>query len=535
MPQQPRLDFLERPAPQPQPQPEAASRQAPRSQGPQVLVRHLRIEGNRLLSAAQLAPVLEPFLDRQLDLNQLEQAAQAVAQRYREDGWVVTTYLPAQDITLGDVLIRVDEAQLGQVRFHAPSELRAPQAQAQRYFERLLAPGQPLNADMAERAQQISSELLGLNVMSPVFKKGQTPGTTDLDVGLSDKPLWAVDMLADNSGARATGVARMNALIEWRNPLRTGDLWNLAFMKTQGSDSARVGVGVPVGDLGWRIGASIGQYNYRLIAPEYVSLNASGTVNSLGLDASYPLVRERYRSLSLVLNADRKAMDNHASGQTSSLYSSQSASLTLQGRQSGIWLGGDGQTVGSLVLTAGRLNLNGSPNQSTDAQGPRTDGQFSKLRAQLLRSQYLAANLTLQLSHHRQWANKNLDSSEKFYIGGPDSVRAFPVNEAGGAQGSLSSAELQWQLDSASTLFGFYDHGQVRVQVDDQFNGATQPNRYHLQGAGLGMQWRPAEGWFVKAAWSHRLQANPRPATGGKDQDGTLQRDRLWVTAIYSF
>ncbi|WP_158235645.1 ShlB/FhaC/HecB family hemolysin secretion/activation protein [Limnohabitans sp. G3-2] len=533
MPQPPKLEAWERPAPPLQP--EASTRQATQGQGPQVLVRGLRVEGNRLLSAAQLAAVLQPFLNRQLDLTQLEQAAQTVAQRYREDGWIVTAYLPAQDITSGDVLIRVDEAQLGLLRFNAPSELRGPQAQAQRYFERLLAPGQPLNADHVARAQQISSELLGLSVAPPVFKKGQTPGTTDLDVVLSDKPLWAVDGLADNGGARATGVERLNALIEWRNPLRAGDQWNMAFMKTQGSDSARLGVGLPVGDLGWRIGASLGCYSYRLIAPEYVALNASGTVDSLGLDASYPWVREHNRSLTLVLNADRKAMDNLASGQTNSRYSSQSASVTLQGRQSNTWLGGGGHTTGSLALTAGRLNLNGSPSQSTDAQGPRTDGQFSKLRATLSRAQYLTSRLTLQLSHNQQWANKNLDSSEKFYIGGPDSVRAFPVNEAGGAQGSLSSAELQWQLDSAKTLFGFYDHGQVSVQIDDQFSGATQPNRYRLQGAGLGMQWRPAEGWFVKATWARRLQANPRPSTGGKDQDGTLLRDRLWVTAIYSF
>ncbi len=189
--------------------------------------------------------------------------------------------------------------------------------------------------------------------------------------------------------------------------------------------------------------------------------------------------------------------------------------------------------LGLLALSAGRLNLNGSPTQAGDALGARTDGQFSKLRAQLSRAQNLAPGWTLLISHSQQWANKNLDSSEKFYIGGPDSVRAFPVNEASGARGSLSSAELQWQLSGTLALLGFYDQGRVRVNVDP-YAGAVQPNRLRLEGAGLGLQWRPDASFSLKASWARRLQENPNPRDG-KDQDGTLRRDRLWLSAIYSF
>jgi len=532
MQQVPRPEPLSRPAPvAPSEATPAPTRRAP---GQQVMVRSIRFVGNSRLSEAQLAPLVAPYLNRSVDLAQLEDAAIAVAQRYREEGWVVAVYLPSQDITRGDVLIQIDEARLGVLQFSAPEGLRAPQALAQRYFDELLVSGQALNAGDVDRAQHISSELLGLDV-STRFKKSQAVGATDVDVGLRDKPLVAMDLWADNGGARSTGNERVLAQIELRNPLATGDIWNLALMKSQGSDNARLGLGVPVGPHGWRVGGSVSRFNYRLVKGEVADSvrDPVGHVNSVGLEAAYPLLRERQRSLSLTLSTDHKAFENRAAGQINSRYSSQVASVTLSGRQRDEWLGLGGQTQGLLALSAGRLNLNGSPTQAGDAQGARTDGQFSKLRAQLSRAQSLAPGWTLLLSHSQQWANTNLDSSEKFYIGGPDSVRAFPVNEASGARGSLSSAELQWQLSGTLALLGFYDQGRVRVNVDP-YDGAAQPNRLRLEGAGLGLQWRPDASFSLKASWARRLQDNPNPRDG-KDQDGTLRRDRLWLSAIYSF
>lgn len=531
MQQMPRSEPLRRAGPAPAP--EGAAPAAVRPAGPQVLVQRFKLQGNTLLSAEQLAPSLAPFVQQRLSLSQLEQAARAVAQRYRQQGWVVSAYLPAQDITQGEVLIQIDEARLGALQLNAPQGLRAPPAQARRYFEALLAPGQPLNANDVDRARTLGSELLGLDI-STRFKKSQTVGATDVDVSLSDKPLLAMDVLADNGGARATGNQRLSALLEWRNPLGHGDLWNMAFMHSQGADSARLGLGVPVGPTGWRVGASVSHYGYRLISPEFSALNLTGSVDTLGLEASYPLLRQRERSLSLLLNADHKTLDNRSQGSVTGHYATQTVGMALQGRQSDDGLGQGGSTFGQLGLSSGRVNLNGSPTKDSDALGPKTEGSFSKLRAQLGRAQNLSASWTLQLSHTQQWASKNLDSSEKFYIGGPDSVRAFPISEAGGAEGRLSTAELQWRVDGALTLIGFYDQGQVRVNVTPYTN-ATTPNRIRLEGAGLGLQWRAANGLALKATWSRRLQNNPRPTTNGNDQDNTLLRDRIWVSALYSF
>jgi hemolysin activation/secretion protein len=504
-----------------------------RAPGPQVEVLSFKVQGNNLLSQAQLAPTLAPYLNQMLDLGQLEQVALAIARRYREDGWVVTAYLPAQDVTQGEVLIQIEEAKLGTLRLSAPEGLRGSQEWAQRYFDELLRSGQPLNADDVERAQILSNEMLGLDVVTN-FKKGQAAGTTDVDVRLRDKPAQVTDLLVDNAGSRATGRARLNAAMEWRNPLVGSDVWNLALMHTEGSDNVRLGVGVPLDAQGWRVGASVAQYQFRVIAPEFAALNVKGDVQSLGLDASYPLLRQRDRSASLLVNLDHKTMDNRANANIISHYSTHAGTVALQGRQTDRWWG-DGSTFGQLGLTSGRVNLNGSPTQQTDLSGARTEGAFTKLRSTLSRLQSLNSNWTLQLSHSAQWANKNLDSSEKFYIGGADSVRAFPVSEAGGARGHVSSLELSWRLDQATTLFGFYDHAKVFVNVDNSYALAPELNRISLEGAGLGAQWRATNGLLVKFTWARRLKDNPHPNASGLDQDGSLLRDRVWVSALYNF
>jgi hemolysin activation/secretion protein len=499
-----------------------------------VRVTGFKLKGNGLLSQVQLAPTLAPFLNQTLDLSQLERAAQAVGQRYLADGWVVSAYLPEQDITEGEVVIQVDEARLGAVQFSAADGLRGSPLRAQRYFDALLSAGQPLNTGALDRAQMLSSELLGLEVQTR-FKKGQESGSTDIVVGLGDKPLLAGDLLLDNAGARATGRGRVGAFLELRNPLGSGDIWNLGLTRTEGSHDAFMGVGVPIGADGWRVGGSLAQYQYRLISPQFKALNLTGSLDSQGLQASYPLLRQRDSQLTLLLRADRRTMDNHASGDHLSFARTRSATLAVQGRHNDVWLGEGGRTSVQLGMTSGRLSLDGSPNQASDALGARTEGRYGLMRGSLSRLQTLGPGWTLQLSHTAQWANKNLNSSEMFFIGGANSVRAFPVSEMGGARGSLSTFELAWQFDRANSLIGFYDHGRVQINANNSFSQAPALNRLSLEGAGVGLQHRSDSGLLFKLIWARRLKENPRPTPQGTDQDGSLLRNQVWVSAQYSF
>jgi hemolysin activation/secretion protein len=133
-------------------------------------------------------------------------------------------------------------------------------------------------------------------------------------------------------------------------------------------------------------------------------------------------------------------------------------------------------------------------------------------------------------------ASKNMDSSEKFYLGGPVGVRAYPNNEGGGSEGQLMTLELRQNLPKDLVLTAFYDHGHVTVNKSNDFAGAANPNEMTYKGAGLQLAWYGPKNINLKAIWSRRMGDNPYPVEiTGNDQDGTKKLDRYWLSASIPF
>lgn len=505
--------------------------------GQTVQVGAFRFQGNTLLSQAQLSAVLTPLLNRPLDFARLQSSAVLVADLYRDQGWVVQTFLPEQDITQGEVLITIVEAVFGQVRLVGEHGQRVLPEAVLAFFGQQQQPGQFLNMNALDRALLLADDLPGVTV-SGTLNPGLQSGQTDLLLQLADEPLVTGNLSADNTGAVSTGSYRTNLALNINSPTRHADALNLSAMATQGLRYGRVGYSLPVGSDGWRVGVNASRLDYDLISPAYKSLNASGNSTTSGVELSYPVVRSRSLNLSGSLAADKKDYFNVSGGATSSAYSNIPVTLGLSGSSFDA-LGGGGANAFSALMSAGRLNLNGSPTQGSDASTTRSAGAYSKVRYALSRQQQVAPSLSLFSALSGQWANKNLDSSEKFYLGGSTGVRAYPSSEGGGSFGQMVNVELRWQLADGMNLTGFYDYGRVKVNASNNFAGASALNAFALKGAGLSLGWRHSSGLAVQATYARRLGQNPNPITTdvnrGADQDGTLRRDRLWLTASIAF
>jgi hemolysin activation/secretion protein len=138
----------------------------------------------------------------------------------------------------------------------------------------------------------------------------------------------------------------------------------------------------------------------------------------------------------------------------------------------------------------------------------------------------------LVASYQNQWANRTLDSSEKFNIGGSGAVRAYPAGEASGTQASLLTVELQRDLDwlnQAYKFSAFYDVGDVTKEKNS--------TSYKLQGLGLWLgtsipnKWGQSQ-WRI--TWARRIGTNPG-ASNGNDSDGTYYLNRFWLSASQVF
>lgn len=186
--------------------------------------------------------------------------------------------------------------------------------------------------------------------------------------------------------------------------------------------------------------------------------------------------------------------------------------------------GGGGTNFFQTTWTKGRLCLDSTAAQTRDDTSAQSAGSFHKINYTLQRQQYLADRLSLQVALSGQSASKNLDSSEKFSLGGPNAVRAYPVNEASGDDAWLLTSELRWNLPAPKKakhvwqIIGFYDMGVSHINKNS-WAGAGE-NRKALSGAGLGIAWY--EPGVAMAKLSYAWKTSAIEAKADTDKSGQL-------------
>lgn len=518
-----------------QPAPSIPSKAAPLQKlaGATVVIKAFKFIGNTRISTAVLQSVVVPYLNRPLDFAQLQDAAVAVGNAYREAGWIVRAYLPQQEIEDGVVTIEVVEAVLGAVRFEGAPSKRISYSAIQQYVDAAQKVGEPLNALAVDRALLLLSDIPGVAVTGSLHE-GRSSGQTDLVLRADDRPVLGGDAAIDNTGSRSTGNKRVSGNLNLNSPLGRGDQLSTNLMFTEGSNYVRLAFSMPVEHDGWRVGASGSYMAYRLVAPEFKALAATGSSSSYGLDASYPIIRSRLKNLYLALNYDHKFFNNDANRSTTTRYVSDTFSIGLNSNLVDRLWGGGMNSLG-MTWVYGTTDLNGSPNQAADAASTRADGHFNKLRYSASRLQTVTETIAAYAAISGQMSNKNLDSGEKFYLGGGNGVRAYPSSEGGGTDGQLVNIELRARLPHEVGLTGFFDWGHVTVNRNNSFIGAPVLNNYSLQGFGVALGLLTDLGVNLKATWARRIGNNPNPTATGNDQDGTLYKNRLWLQASMGF
>ncbi|MDO8651220.1 MAG: ShlB/FhaC/HecB family hemolysin secretion/activation protein [Undibacterium sp.] len=496
--------------------------------GLSVSVREFHFAGNTLLSNEQLAPVVAEYLNRPIGFAELQKAAAAVAEAYRKAGWIVRVYLPHQDITEGIVTIQIVEAVFGSVKLEGQPATRFAFERIQKSFDAQQPKGAKLNANALDRALLLADDLPGVAV-SGSLHEGANPRETDLILKVADEPLVVGEVNLDNIGSRATGSDRLAANLNLNSLAGYGDLLAGNVIHTQGSDYLRLAYILPAGVDGWRVGANASALNYRLIAPEFAALNGNGTSSTAGLEATYPIIRSRLKNLYLAMNYDNKQFDNQSSNATQSRYQINAVTAALNGNSFDN-LGGGGANSGSLAFISGSVALDSRDPRLNAGLNPPNGGYY-KLRYSLARQQVITDTVALYAALSGQEANgKNLDSSEKFYLGGANGVRAYPASEGGGSSGALTSLELRGRLPKGFVLTGFYDYGDVR-----NYDGGKS---YALQGVGMTLAWQAEaslNGLNLKATLAQRIGSNPNPTANGYDQNGSLTKNRFWLAATQPF
>ena len=496
-----------------------------------ISVSEVRITGNTVFSEVQLQALIAPELaagggadgtvGRQFSFAELQALAERITAYYRDQGYLLArAYLPAQEVRDGRLEITVLEGRVSRINWS--NESRHADATLEGRLDEIPVDA-PLYNPTLERGLLLLGDLPGSEVQATV-RPGVSIGTSELDIALKDrKGMFAGNVSVDNEGNPYSGEYRLGAGLTLNSPLRLGDAFNVNLLGG-GRDYqyGRLAWQVPLGQRGLAVGLAGSSMKYRL-QQEFAPLDAHGTAQIGSVYALYPLQRSRFSNVGAQLAFDYKKLDDRVD-----------AFSSVVNRTLGVWqtglsgsrydgLGGGGLNTWSLSAVAGNLSLDPAA-QAIDAATVRTEGSYSKGMMQFSRLQRLADDWNLYAQIGGQVARKNLDSSEKYALGGSSAVRAYPQGESPVDDGWLGTIELRYSPAPNWQASVFNDAAQGKLQHAPV---KSTDNQRRLSGAGLGVSYAEAGGLSVQATLAWRTGEVP---TADSDRS-----PRGWLRILHPF
>ena len=510
-------------------------------EGEKVKVTSFVFKGNKIITMEELESFVKKYIGAELTFDEINQAVVSISILYEQKGYLAQATLPEQNITNGIIQVNILEAHFGGTTYLPMDNGEKPYVRESRVMEIVYPSSKvngPLDLKRLERGILLANDLPGIGVGANL-KPGLEVGHTDVEVQIENRARFNTSILADNYGSRATGYERVLVSASLLNPLRLGDDLNATILKTAGTEYMRLNYSMPLGNNGLRIGSNATYLEYKVITNEFKSLEPNGHFAGFGLEASYPIYRSRDKNLNLDFDYDTKAFKNNTNTEVVSDYFTRIFSASLSGDFVDQWLLDGATNNAKFIFDHGKNDLKNSPNYLTDISNSHTHGIFNRAQLSFRRDQFLKNDYTLVIKGSGQLTDHNLDSSQKFYLGGPTGVRAYPTSEGSGSEGYLLNLELKKDLPFNLTGSIFYDEGYVRQNVDNlDASGVVinTLNSYKLKGYGLEFSWRGPRKTNVFFTYAKRDGTNPnRVQDTGKDQDGTLYKDIFWLRAVVSF
>ena len=157
-------------------------------------------------------------------------------------------------------------------------------------------------------------------------------------------------------------------------------------------------------------------------------------------------------------------------------------------------------------------------------------GNYDFRRLQRVSDQF---NLLLAVSG--QQASKNLTSAEKFSLGGPNGVRAYPTGEGSGDTGTMLTAEMRYIVPEFKlmggdlTVSGFYDVGVIHA--DEKPLPASLTNRRSIGGYGVGLSLGKSGDFILRSSLAWRSNRGNLPVS----DPAYSSSPRLWLQGIMWF
>lgn len=491
--------------------------------------------------------VVSPWLNRPVSFADLQAMADAVTQHYRNRGVLLArAILPPQTIKDGVLKIEIIPGKYDNASLSNTSSLK--DAPATRTVSSLAPAGSVVTKAGLERMALVLSEIPGMDVQV-ALKSGSLRGTSAPDITLTPGKRFGGYVGLDNQGDPTTGRSRVMAGMYANELLGYGDQLRVDLLDAYEKSNlfnGSIDYSLLAGGYGTRVGANYSHLNYHY---NFRQLGFNGYSDNWNLYVTHPWIRTARARVDVRAEGGQQSLtDKYPAG----LYGSTGTEGRKQVSLGSLSVAGSvadvpgGVTGFSVKGTTGNLDYrNDTARNMGFSRELGSSGHFARLNWALNHDQQVWGPFSVYTGVNGQMANHNLDSSQKYLLGGPGAVRAYDIGAGAVSSGTVATGEVRWKHDVPATgltrwlgaspsvtVAAFYDQGwgEQYAENRNRVSGSriTPDNHVNLSGAGLYTTVAEAGNYALTLTWAHRT-GNADPVSGLAD------RDRFWVSAVKSF
>lgn len=404
-----------------------------------MTVREFEIEGNTAFSDEELSKITDPYENRPITSEELQDLRRKLTLYYVERGYISSgAIIPDQQVTDGKVTLRVIEGKLSRIEIVGNKHFRSSYIR-----KRLtLAAKPPVNIRRLQQALQRLEQDPRIKRINAEFSPGAAPGESELKVSIEEKRPYRVGIEGSNTESPSIGGERAGLILSHENLTGNGDILAGNFGVTEGLSDIDVSYLFPVTARDATVMLQYRKNDSVVIEAPFQDLEIESKTDTYGLTVRQPFYIGSDNELALGLIAERRHgetfLDDRPYNFLSGSQDKNDSNVTVL-RLFQEWIDRSQKQV---IAARSTFNM-GIEASGITLEGEADDnfffwlGQFQWIR-RLGDSDWQTV-----LRTDAQLSGDSLLPLEKFSIGGMDSVRGYRENRLVRDNGVASSLELR--------------------------------------------------------------------------------------------
>lgn len=489
-----------------------------------VRVRSVAVEGVSVYAPAVIAALVGGLEGDAVPMARIEDVRLGLLRRYRNDGYPLVRVDSRLDRT-GALRFVVTEGRIVDVKLDGDI---GPVGSKVLGILKHLTEVTAIDVATLERYLLLAQDIPGVSVQTVLRPSDTDPGALTLIAQVTHTPVSGL-VTADNRAFYKTGPDQALAVVRVDSLTSLGERSEFSFYRSLLNPEQIFGqaaVEFLPGTTGLRVRLYGGAGN-TLPCCDLRAIGYDGNTTVFGGEVSYPLIKARSQTLSLVGAFD--ATESQVTSQRTTYDSTRvlraGADYALQDS-----VLGDGRPAVNLVSARLSQGISGpwlGASRNGDLDAGRTGERFgfTKLSGEVSREQTLfapwnGATVSLLELVNGQVGNSPLPPAEEFYLGGANFTRGFYSGEVAGDNAMAVTSELRLNTGFDTTLFGhafnvgsqfygFYDWGQTWQNL------ATDKHSIVLRSVGGGVRLTVTRNVEIDVEGVARLSLNPTSAPSG--------------------